>query len=72
MAVFTIDEGSSDEEDDEADDGVEEMVNDEGGRDVAAADLASEIESFDEECSPKIDKLITEIWSWRRPTIQMH
>ena len=72
MAVFTIDEGnSSGEEDDEAD--CVDEGNDEEGRDATVDDvsLASEIESFDDGCSPQLEKLFTEIWSWRRQPVHM-
>ena len=74
QAVFDIDDGSKSNEGDEPDDGVEgEEVKGASGR-VAVDDevnLASEIEDFDIDECPKIEELLTEIWSWQRHDVQM-
>ena len=76
QTVFIIDDGSSSDEGEEAgdvdDDGVE-------GEEVSAtssgadddANLATEIESFDDAECPRVEELLTEIWSWRRQTVHM-
>ncbi len=72
QAVFIIDDGSSSDEDegDVHDEVEEEEVNASSGADHDA-NLATEIESFDNAQCPRVEELLTEIWSWRRQTVHM-